>query len=90
MFLPQGMFSTEFPLFKKKTQMLRCASESVAKGQRLLCYQYKTYLSAEAWGVGGGWMSFCQPLGYVCARFEVCGLVVPTGSEFVELFLIGW
>lgn len=62
--------------------MLRCVSGSVAKGQRLLCYQYKPYLSPEAGGGGGG--------GYVCARFELCGLVIPTSSKFVELFLIGW
>lgn len=59
--------------------MLSCESGSVDKGQRLLCCQYKPYMSPQAWGE----MS-------VRARFEPCGLVVTAGSDIVELFLIGW
>lgn len=46
--------------------MLRCAPGSVAKGQRLLCYQYKAYLSSEAWGGGGGlFVHVFEPWGLV-------------------------
>lgn len=79
MFLPQGRFSTEFPLFKKRNKCSDVCLDLWLKDKDY-CVISINHICPQK--LGGG--------GYVCARFELCGLVIPTSSKFVELFLIGW
>lgn len=82
MFLPQGRFSTEFPLSEKRHKRLDVCLDLWLEDKDYCVISINHICPWKPGGVDGGVVNLCT--------FGTAWTVVRTGSKFVELFLIGW